>query len=97
MDLSTLLIATPVVLASSGSDSESSYLGLVFLLSGFLFYGLVRLRYRNSDKRHKHETETRAEVLDLKSRDEFNHSLKGVSNASMRTSNHTKVRGARHG
>lgn len=98
MDLSVLVSAGPAVLAASGSDGvDPSNIGLAFLLSGFLFYGLMRARYRNSGERHKHEAETRAEMRDMKTHDALNHSLTAVSNASMRTSNNRAVRGVNHG
>ena len=98
MDLSMLITAGPVILASSSSDSgDSGYVGLLFLLSGFLFYGVMYARYRNSGEHHKHERETRAEIRNLKTRDDYNRSLKGVENASMSSSNNRRVKGVNHG
>ncbi len=98
MDLSVLATSTPVVLASIGSgDGEGGSIGLLLLLSGFVFYGLMYLRYRNTDKRHRHESETRAEIHDVRALDQFHRSLKGVSNSRMRGANNREVRGARRG
>ena len=98
MDLSVLATTDPgVVLAMSSGDGDASNLGLVLLLAGPVFYGLMYLRYRNSDKRHRHESETRAEMHDLKVRDDRIKSIKGVSNSRMRGANNNEVRGARRG
>ena len=98
MDLSVLATTDPgVVLAMSSGDGDASNLGLVLLLAGPVFYGLMYLRYRNSDKRHRHESETRAEMHDLKVRDDRIKSIKGVSNSRMRGANNSEVRGARRG
>lgn len=82
------------VLAAGSSDGDGTSIGWVFLLSGFLFYGLMYARYRNTDKRHRHESETRASLHDVRAIDEYRRSLKGVSNRRMKGANNDEVRAA---
>lgn len=84
---------TVIVTAASG-DGDASNIGLVFLLSGFVFYGIMFLVYRNVDKRHHYARETEATKHDVKAADERVRSLKGLSNSRMRGANNTEVRGA---
>lgn len=91
------LLTTGHVVASSSSESDGTGLAWALLLSGFLFYGLMYARYRNTDKRHHHEAETRASMHDVRASDTYRRSLKGVSNRTMEGANNTEVRGARRG
>lgn len=87
-----------LILASSGdSEGDIRYLGLLLLFSGFVFYGFVYFRYRNSDKRHKHESETEATMLDVRAADNQINTLKGVSNARLKGANNHVVHGAKQG
>lgn len=91
MSLDLALQAT-VILAESSSDSDGRGVGLLFLLSGFVFYGAMYLRYRNSDKRHRHESETDATMLDVRAVDNHVQTLKGVKNARLQGANNRLVR-----
>lgn len=82
-----------IVASSDSSSSDPRVLGLVFFLSGFLFYGFMYLRYRNSDKRHRHEAETEAKMLEVKAWDQQVDINKGVSHSRMKGANNTEVRG----
>lgn len=93
--LSLWATASGSILAAGSSDDDSGGLGLVFLLSGFIFYALVYFRYRNVDKRHKHESETQATLHNVEEQDEFLASRTGLSNRKMTGANNTAVRGAR--
>lgn len=97
MDLSMLAGVTGVVASSGSSDGDGTGLAWLLLLAGPLFYGAMYLRYRNADKRHKHETETRASLHDVRAADHFSRSLKGLSNSTMKGANNRAVRGARNG
>ncbi|WP_250446991.1 hypothetical protein [Actinotalea sp. C106] len=100
MDLSVLADAATGISFTIGTGNgggDGSNFGLLLLLAGPVFYGLMYLRYRNSDKRHRHESETRAKMHDMKVRDDRIKSLKGVSNSRMRGANNNEVRGARRG
>lgn len=90
-----LELLTQVILASSDSgDGDGRMLGLIFFLSGFVFYGLMVVRYRNADKRHHHEKETEAQILDVRAHDRHIDTKKGVKNARMTGANNHEVRGA---
>lgn len=83
------------VFAAGLSDDDSGGLGLIFLLSGFAFYAVIYFRYRNVDKRHRHESETEATMLNMQEQDEFVQSKKGLRNSKLTGANNNEVRGAR--
>ncbi len=80
--------------ADDSSDGGTNGLAYLFLLSGFLFYGLMYTRYRNVDKRHHHESETKAHLADVQAVDTFQRSLTDLRNSRMRGANNTSVRGS---
>lgn len=92
MTLSLLAHEAITILADGDSEGGAGTLGLIFLLSGPLFYGYVFLRYRNTDKRHHHERETEAAMLDVKAVDNHVQTLTGVSHSRMRGANNHEVR-----
>lgn len=93
LDLSVLATTATQVLAETSSDDSGNF-AFLFLFSGFVFYGIIYLKYRNTDKRHNHESETEASLHNLREDDRFHRSLKGVSNSKMRGANNHEVRGA---
>lgn len=93
--LHTLASAGDQVLASSGSSDDGGGLGFAFLASGIVFYIVMYLRYRNSDKRHNHESETEATLLNMQQTDELVKRRTGLSNSRMDGANNNEVRGAR--
>lgn len=58
------------VMASSGGG-DGGQIGLLFFLSGFLFYGIMFMRYRNTDKRHMHARETEAVMDNVQASDDY--------------------------
>ena len=85
-----------IVVASSHHSSGSSdprLFGLVLFASGFVFYGFIYLRYRNSDKRHHYESETEARMVDVRAADQQVDTHKGVKNSRMKDANNHEVRG----
>ncbi len=83
--------------ASDNSDNNSGKLGLILMLAGFVFYGAMYLRYRNTDKRDHYESETKAETANMEAQDAFSRSLTHLKNSRMSGANNTSVRGARAG
>lgn len=88
-------VVDAVIQASSDDSDSAGKLGLLFLTAGFVFYGAMYLRYRNTDKRHHYETETKAEMRHVLQTDAFAGSLKRLRNSRMQGANNTSVRGAR--
>ncbi|WP_278235642.1 hypothetical protein [Isoptericola sp. AK164] len=82
------------VLASTGSDGDPGAFGLVFFLSGFVFFFVIFARYRNADKRYRHEKQTRTVTKNIEVRDDFVRSRKGLSNRTMDGANHDSVSGS---
>ena len=66
----------------------------IFLLSGFIYYGIIYGKYRNAGARHNHETETKHTMKNLRENDEFVETRKRLSNATMRGANNKHVDGA---
>lgn len=95
LDLSVLATTATQVLAESSSSDDGGSLAFLALLAGPLFYGLIYLRYRNTDKRHKHESETEASLHNLREDDRYHRALRGVSNSKMQDANNHEVRGSR--
>jgi hypothetical protein len=93
MHLSAITVATQVLASGSSSDDGTGFAWLL-LLAGPLFYGAMYLRYRNADKRHKHESETRASLHDVRAADHYNRSLTGLSDSRMKGANNRSVQGA---
>lgn len=65
----------------------------IFLLSGFIYFLVMYLRYRNSNARHHHETETKRRMFNLKKVDNFIKHKKGLSNSRIDGANNKKVSG----
>ena len=65
----------------------------VFLLSGFVYFFIMYLRYRNSNARHHHEKETMAKMFSLRKLDNFIKRQKGLTNSKIKGANNTKVSG----
>ena len=55
----------------------------IFLTPGFIFFFAFYFKYRNSDKRHMHELETKREVSNLKVFDKYIKTNKGLSNSKI--------------
>ena len=65
----------------------------IFLLAGFIYFFIMHLRYRNSNARHHHETETKRNLFNLRKTDNLIKHEKGLSNSRMTGANNTKVSG----
>ena len=65
----------------------------LFLLAGFIYFFVMYTRYRNSDARHHHETETRAKIFNLRKVDNLIKRQTGLSSSKMAGANNTRVSG----
>lgn len=97
MALTELSLFVTQVLASSTDDDGSMEWAALLLLSGFIFYSVMYIRYRNTDKRHHHEKETNAVTLNIEGDERKVRELTNLRNSTMRGSNERLVRGARVG
>lgn len=68
------------------------YEGL-FLLSGFIFFLVMYMRYRNSSARHHHEKETKTRMFNLRKIDNLIKRQKGLSNPKIAGANNKRVSG----
>lgn len=87
------MLVHDVIMASSGSEGNSSWFALLFLLSGPAYFFFMYMRYRNTDKRHLHESETIGNVDKMKTIDTKVETVKGSSKSQMSGANHRDVRG----
>lgn len=65
----------------------------IFLTFGFIFYFIMYSKYRNNSARHTHEIETKREMRNLRSVDDFLEKRKGLSNERINGENSHKVDG----
>lgn len=77
-------------LATLLMDFEYEWL---FLLSGIIYFFVMYLRYRNSNARHHHETETKKKMFNLRKIDNLIKHEKGLSNSRIEGANNTRVSG----
>ena len=66
---------------------------LFFLLAGIVFFFIKRMKYRNSNVRHHHETETKKNIFNLRKIDNLIKHEKGLSNSMMKGANNKRVNG----
>lgn len=65
----------------------------ILLLSGFVFYYMIYLRYRNADERHHYEDETKHEISNLHCEDKFIKRLTGLSKEYIEGENSSELKG----
>ena len=98
--LLTLLIANTytsniVLSAAAFRDSdESGNAILLLLLSGPAFFLFNYMRYRNKDKRHRHESETPTRIENLRRYDNFIEHKKGCQSKTIQGENSMRVSGS---
>ena len=92
LDVGNVAVVAEQVLASDSYDIRD--LGLVFLLSGVVFYGLVYRYYRNADKRYRYETQTEATVENMRREDKYKKTRRKLSSSRMQGANNRSIRGA---
>ncbi|MDR0957343.1 MAG: TFIIB-type zinc ribbon-containing protein [Candidatus Nomurabacteria bacterium] len=77
-----------------GVDGKGGNMGLFGFLPGIIFFFYIRFKYRNTNKRHHHESETKATAENLTTRDEFVEHRKRLSNSRMNGANNKKILGS---
>lgn len=85
-----LLAAIVTIYKILGNDASWPWL---FLLSGFIYFFVIYNKYRNTGARHSHETETKSNMKNLRSVDEFVKHKTHLSNSTMNGANNKKVSG----
>ena len=71
-------------------DSDYSFL---FLLLGIIFFAVIYFKYRNTNARHKYETETKRNISNLRKVDSLVRREKGLRNSRMNGANNTRLIG----
>ena len=67
--------------------------GKILLLTGVVFYLIMYARYRNKNKRHKYEKETKTRILNVKPTDIFFESHKKLSSSYISGANNRIIKG----
>jgi len=63
-------------------------------LAGFIFFAYYYYKYRNTDARHYHESETKSTMENVQKSDDFVRTLTGLTNSRMNGANNTRVSSA---
>lgn len=63
----------------------------IFLLLGFIYFFIMHVRYRNSNARHHHETETNHKMHNVRAVDNFIKNEKGLTNSQIEGANNKRV------
>jgi len=95
MLLTTLICSiNPAILSFFFDSDDYSYVVLALLLSGPIFFAIMYTRYRNTDKRHSHEKETKAEISELRQYDNFVECKTRQNSSMISGANSTRVEGS---
>lgn len=86
----SVLVEILGILAMLFIDFDYNWL---FLLSGIIYFIVMFTRYRNSNARHKYESETKTQILNLRKRDDYIKRLSGLTNSRMNGANNTNING----
>ena len=78
------------ILLSIFIDFDYSWL---FWLAGFVYFFIIYMRYRNSNARHHHETETKTNMTNVNQIDRLVKRETGLTNSRISGANNTKVSG----
>lgn len=73
-------------------DNDTDY-GWLLLLSGFVFFGVMYMRYRNSNARHSYESETNCDVKNMEASDQREYTMEGVKLNYMSDANNMDLKG----
>ncbi len=85
---------TQVLAVFASSDEDGVGAVLLLLLGGPAFFMFTYMRYRNTDKRHRHEIETPAEMNNLQQYNNFIKHLTRQSSSTITGANDNVVSGS---
>ena len=88
------LIGLLVMLFPLHFGDEPELWKLICLLAGVVYYFIIYSKYRNSSARHTYEKETKTNLTNMVTVDEFIKHKKGMTNASMTGANNTRIEGS---
>ena len=71
--------------------------GWLCILAGIVYFFIFYAKYRNQGARHKHETETKTDMQNLRKLDELVERRKGLTSAKIAGANNTSVSGQKAG
>lgn len=77
-----------LMLLTLSDDNDWPY---IFLASGFIYYGIIYAKYRNTGARHGHETETKTNMTNLQKYDQFIKKKTRLTNSRMDGANNTRI------
>ncbi len=77
-----------LMLLTLSDDNNWPY---IFLASGFIYYGIIYAKYRNTGARHSHETETKTNMTNLQKYDQFIKKKTRLTNSRMDGANNTRI------
>ena len=92
-DFFLIFTLSPIV-AAADNEIPAEVVPFFLLSVGFIYFGVMYARYRNADKRHKHETKTSATLANLKVADTFLRRSKNLSAPMQKGYNHTRIEGS---
>ena len=75
-------------------EDNPALAGLLGFTPGFIFYWIIKSRYRNMGARHKHEKDTKCELKNLKQSDVKRDTRKRLSSSRISGENGRSVKGA---
>lgn len=76
------------ILVSTFIDDDWNW---IFWLIGIIYFCIIYSKYRNNGARHMHESETKAEVSNMKEHDSYVRELHGLRSSTMERANNKKV------
>lgn len=86
----SVLVSFLAFFASIFLDFDSNW---YFLIAGIVYFISIFIKYRNTNARHRYELETKKEITNLKKKDQFIQSRKGLTSSIMSDSNDKIVNG----
>ena len=89
--MSALVELFGILLMVFTSDFDYNW---IFLFSGLVYFLIIYGKYRNTGARHRYESETKTDMSNLKTVDNFVRSKKGLTNSMMNDANNKRINGS---